>query len=172
LVTRNFFTYKGGVYSSDGQYSNDNFIGMLDVTIIGWGQNKNILSASSEKESRWWYIIPHFGTDFGLNCSELMDAERDSSEVIHSYINQTYSKEIHVFYYQTPSNSENSTILENGFTFNFGNGVKCNSLYYYTDTQTGIVKYIRRYDDSGIESNAVGAIPYNFNPEIYGRQKT
>lgn len=83
LVHPDFFSYSEGVYSTLGNNPNksqsyfdekniDKALGMLDVTIIGWGQTSNEQPASNEnKLSRWWYVIPHLGTDFGANCTEI-----------------------------------------------------------------------------------------------------
>jgi len=46
LVGQDFFTYNGGLYTPN--YSNP-IIGMMDVTIIGWGQKNT---------DKWWFIIP------------------------------------------------------------------------------------------------------------------
>jgi len=72
LVRPDFFTYRNGTYKSD---MSQEILGMLDVTIIGWGQSMiNLIQTSTtiEEKQRWWYVIPHLGIDFGLTCKELL----------------------------------------------------------------------------------------------------
>jgi hypothetical protein len=63
VVHPTLFTYSTGVYTSNT--TNNDPIGMLDVTIIGWGQALLNLSSYDESYSmtnlRWWWVIPHFG---------------------------------------------------------------------------------------------------------------
>jgi hypothetical protein len=136
LVRQSFFTYKSGVYSGvyettaegifpDEEYEKEpsgamtDVLGMIDVTIIGWGQVMNNLNEDWLKNramyNRWWYVIPHLGREFGEKCEEVFDG-----------------------------------ILEN---------VECP-----VGEASGIMRFNRRFDDSGIESRAVGAVPFNFHP--------
>ena len=40
---------------------------MLDVTIIGWGEDSTALELSpTETKHRWWWVIPHLGKEFGI----------------------------------------------------------------------------------------------------------
>lgn len=83
-VYSSLFTYGGGIYS--GYWKNDDSIkiegneainegwgeilGMLDVTIIGWGQDQLNLSSTSgysTKLKRWWWVIPIFELILGLH---------------------------------------------------------------------------------------------------------
>lgn len=146
LVRQTLFTYDSGVYSavginseaSNAEYtSNDmtDVIGMLDVTIIGWGQEQVNLSSTENYKamfSRWWYVIPHLGA-FGESCESIFgDIEAGDS------VSQ-------------------SSILDY---------VQCD-----TSKRSGIMRWNRRFDDSGIESQAVGAVPYNFVPKPYRTPK-
>jgi hypothetical protein len=153
VVGSAFFAYHFGVYSAlpmghptwpyenngifiTGSYSGDapsgpmgEALGMLDVTIIGWGQVEANLSEKhnlhKKMYNRWWYVIPHLGTDFGEPCDW----------VFGNMVNVTCPGG------QTP----------------YGTHVG----YRYS----GIMRINRRFDDSYIESHAVGAVPFNFNPE-------
>lgn len=114
FVKQSLFTYDGGIYSSESKFD-DKIIGMMDVTIIGWGKAYQI---KSEREEKWWYVIPHLGTDFGETAGSLFnDDERKALG------------------------------LEN------------------PNQKTGIMRFNMSYDDSGIESQSIGAVPYNFIPK-------
>ena len=110
LVYSSLFTYSEGVYSCEGDTAEP--LGMLDVTIIGWGQVDGLSDATDQTETkqRWWWVIPHLGTEFGISVN--------STEV----------------------------------------GVRVNN------NGNGFMKFNRRFDDCLIESQAVGAVPYNFVP--------
>jgi len=134
LVTPAFFTYNTGVYT---MVTGESVIGMLDVTIFGWGQERVNLSVDSAShtttKNRWWWVIPHLGCDFGLDVSQINATD--------TFTNTS------IFY---------------GLGVGAGNfkttGSNCSS-------QTkGIMKFNRRFDDSNIESHAVGAVPFNFVP--------
>ncbi|EAY20906.1 hypothetical protein TVAG_437320 [Trichomonas vaginalis G3] len=72
-VYQSLFSYEDGVYSSYWEGNNvtresvGEILGMLDVTIIGWGQGRLNLSADDsmykKQLQRWWWVIPHFGID-------------------------------------------------------------------------------------------------------------
>jgi hypothetical protein len=147
LVRPAFFTYASGVYSalatptvvgvfpdeSLGGPSGDmaDVLGMLDVTIIGWGQRQLNLSADTSNQymyNRWWYVIPHLGRNFGETCGAVFGVIDGSSPVEH-------------------------------LLGNIGPSVECP-----TDDKSGIMHFNRRFDDSSIESQAVGAVPFNFHP--------
>jgi hypothetical protein len=143
LVRQEFFAYQSGVYSSlprneagqqyvsadSGHFINTPYtngpegdmsdvLGMLDVTIIGWGQVAVNLSTGpfqTAMYNRWWYVIPHLGADFGEDCASVFEGITDN--------------------------------------------VRCAGA-----TKSGIMRFNRRFDDSSIESQAVGAVPFNFHP--------
>jgi hypothetical protein len=150
LVRQSFFAYASGVYSAlfnaAGSTTDiafpkpesesltagpsgdmDDVLGMLDVTIIGWGQVVVNLSTDSDRYAamynRWWYVIPHLGTGFGEQCSEVFGGLNTTAIVC------------------PPS----------GTGFNEG-------------AKSGIMRFNRRFDDSSIESRAVGGVPFNFRP--------
>lgn len=144
LVRQDFFTYASGVYSSLGsgrkQTSEQNevytvgptgqmteVLGMLDVTIIGWGQVKlNLNEVDAENSgmyNRWWYVIPHLGWTFGESC-ETVFGPRPAVDLP-----------------------------------DIQGAVNCEG------PSSGIMRINRRFDDSSIESQAVGAVPFNFNPQ-------
>ena len=90
LVYSNFFTYDEGVYTSADDQSSP--LGMLDVTIIGWGENTSAVSNSpTESLNRWWYVIPHLGSEFGiaLNVSE---TDKDGGSETNYTINNGNTK--------------------------------------------------------------------------------
>jgi len=130
LVRSSLFTYSDGVYSTKGDTAD--VLGMLDVTIIGWGQTQVNLStnasAYSKDKERWWWVIPHFGCDFGLPISSISKDNSTDLIGIGSYLEPT--------------------------------GSNCDGM----SEPKGIMKFNRRFDDSLIESQAVGAVPYNFVP--------
>jgi hypothetical protein len=145
LVRPKFFTYATGIYSAvastarpdgkefPGPPGADNagmapgsqmadILGMLDVTIIGWGQAGLNLSEKSGYKAmynRWWYVIPHLGQEFGEKCVEVFGPTVDRIEACEGNDN----------------------------------------------TLSGIMRFNRRFDDSSIESQAVGAVPFNFRPD-------
>jgi hypothetical protein len=147
-----FFAYHFGVYSAlpmsnpsvtygdngvfiTGAYSGHRpsgpmgeALGMLDVTIIGWGQVEANLSEKPSRHknmyNRWWYVIPHLGTKFGEPCDWVFE------------------------------NMSNVTCPGERTVYMMGN-----------HSYSGIMRINRRFDDSYIESHAVGAVPFNFNPE-------
>lgn len=191
VVRAPLFTYADGIYSSwyirnqnawDSGVSNtpdpasiniyqDEILGMLDVTIIGWGQKRvNLTSDSSNKQlkQRWWYVIPHLGLNYGLQCQNLMApiSAEPNGDLPDSYKNNDH---VNVRYLNpTKSSSQQDA---NGFVFIFGNKdsaneVSCSTSSYEGKQQrTGIIKFNRRFDDSNIESQAVGAVPWNFIPK-------
>jgi hypothetical protein len=143
LVRPKFFTYASGIYSAlattEAAGTKENFpqppgadvagtppsgtmdeiLGMLDVTIIGWGQTDVNLSEKSGHTAmynRWWYVIPHLGQEFGETCLTVFGS--------------------------------------------LSNRVGCGA----ANDLSGIMRFNRRFDDSGIESQAVGAVPFNFQP--------
>ncbi|OHT17299.1 hypothetical protein TRFO_12432 [Tritrichomonas foetus] len=129
IARQSLFAYDSGVYSSIGTYqpgdeaqpTYSEIVGMLDVTIIGWGQIENELNetAFNQTHNRWWYVIPHFGKDFGEPCEVIFTADELTE-------------------YDCPSGS-----------------------------RSGVMRFNRRFDDSNIESQAVGAVPFNFQPKPY-----
>lgn len=146
VVRKEFFAYSSGVYSSIGTgstLSSGNLpstslttpLGMLDVTIIGWGQWAINMSRDTGYHTgwcnRWWYVIPHLGTDWGENCSVVFGSLGRKNV---GYINDTTIGSIERL-------------------------VNC------PGTKSGIMRVNRRFDDSSIESMAVGAVPFNFVPK-------
>jgi hypothetical protein len=103
----------------------DDVLGMLDVTIIGWGQVNLNLSLHeaiySSMYNRWWYVIPHL-PDFGETCGAVFDPLTNIA---------------------CPSGQDS----------------------FITKAKSGIMRFNRRFDDSSIESQAVGAVPFNFRPQ-------
>jgi hypothetical protein len=81
LVRPQFFAYDSGVYSGISGDADD-VLGMLDVTIIGWGQVALNLgpmdNSNSAMYERWWYVVPHLGKDFGEDCETVFGDETDS----------------------------------------------------------------------------------------------
>ncbi|OHS98272.1 hypothetical protein TRFO_35334 [Tritrichomonas foetus] len=169
LVRPAFFTYSSGVYSSLGERAstgdvsdeedenvfNSEILGMLDVTIIGWGQVAINLSTKAtlhqQLRTRWWYVVPHFGYEWGCTCSEVFGVPKklgDSGNVPHNYANDDTSDQ------ETSEYSDLTSIVD-----------RCAS--GSSSTLTGIVRFNRRFDDSNIESQAVGAVPFNFRPKAY-----
>jgi hypothetical protein len=97
LVRPGFFAYESGVYSAFGAANTDRegslsnvvdgtlgaILGLLDVTIIGWGQQQTNLSTKVSPKAlynRWWYVIPHMGTDFGENCTDIFGARFETAD--------------------------------------------------------------------------------------------
>ncbi|EAY22416.1 hypothetical protein TVAG_378950 [Trichomonas vaginalis G3] len=164
-VYPSIFIYNSGIYS--GYFKKDSneevvgnntlwgtILGMLDVTIVGWGQKKLNLSTDSSSHTkglqRWWWVIPHFGSNFGIPY-----------EACNSGINSEKCKTNKIEVVQ--AKDQIKLVSSNG------NG----RLYItsrYDGEQTGIpnfngfMKFNRRFDDCNIESHAVGAVPYNFVP--------
>jgi hypothetical protein len=144
LVRPKFFTYASGIYSAlatttkdgdkdqfpeqgaeVGSTTMDEVLGMLDVTIIGWGQSDFNLSdkaGHTAMYNRWWYVIPHLGREFGETCVTIFGP-----------------------------NGQVPTVQDK---VDCGTGA----------TLSGIMRFNRRFDDSSIESQAVGAVPFNFKP--------
>ena len=150
VVHPSLFSYQGGVYSSLGETElpgpdaefPDTAIGMLDVTIIGWGQT--VLNLSSYDDSynytklRWWYVIPHFGEFISEPKGEPM------------------------FFYKSETNTYED-LIDGTYTFD------ASQLRgpVHIDIERSLIKFNRRFDDCNIESHAVGAAPYNFVPHPY-----
>lgn len=153
-VYSSLFTYAEGVYSgywqTDGsthQSTWGTILGMLDVTIIGWGQNELNLSTDATKYTknlyRYWWVIPHFGSDFGIS---------------YPACNTTTCK-------------DNATLVTSSTDQIKLGTIKITGLYSGAQTggknYKGFMKFNRRFDDCNIESHAVGAVPYNFVPLPY-----
>jgi len=165
LVRPSFFSYVSGTYSTLS-FLNQDILGMLDVTIIGWGQKsinltRTTTGTSPNDNERWWYVIPHLGTNFGLTCKELfdkMDGNTNPFDITDTFkvsasVSMKWDKRI-------KTGTDPSEIQ-----FVFGEGIICDTSNVENNyAQTGVMKFIRRYDDSNIESQAVGAVPYNFIP--------
>jgi len=148
FVTETFFLYKEGIFDNSGTESNPaEAIGMLDVTIIGWGSFGSDHPSSLKTRPRYWYVNPNFGVDWGMNCSELFNEMRFNSTKI--MIN---------------GEEKGKRVVE----LDFGNGRVCNSNTFEEDnvTRTGIMRFLAQKDLFGIESNAVSAVPYNYMPKI------
>ena len=132
LVYNSLFTYTGGDDGNDvyGVLESDSEpLGMLDVTIIGWGQYSSKVEVDpTESKNRWWWVIPHLGDDFGVQMN--VDEPKDDS---------------------TDPAAKTITVTS-GSTETEGNHNR------------GFMKFNRRFDDCLIESQAVGAVPYNFIP--------
>ncbi|EAY04912.1 hypothetical protein TVAG_016840 [Trichomonas vaginalis G3] len=143
-VYPSLFSYEGGIYSSywdeDGKTRNDwdKIIGMLDVTIIGWGQNDLNLNKNHADNviplQRWWWVIPHFGADWGTIYGGSNDVELESLIITGTGIFKT----------------EGDKLITELNQSEVGKG--------------GFMRFNRRFDDCNIESQAVGAVPYNFVP--------
>jgi len=209
LVRSPLFTYADGVYSSSTTYygrhpdpwsitdnspqslgsaidedSNDRsaILGMLDVTIIGWGQSKVNLTkdVGNNKllKQRWWYVVPHLGMNYGLTCNQFIGDidSQGASDLFDSY--DTYDRNNPsidpIIDYTIYNDSANSNLL--GIQFLLGQD--SNRIYFCKTNKsqnvigevadverTGIIKFNRRFDDSNIESQAVGAVPWNFQPK-------
>jgi len=175
LVRPDLFAYDGGVYSSYGwnkaSGERDEVLGMLDVTIIGWGQDKvnltNTPNENTQMNKRWWYVIPHLGLNYGLKCSELLAdiANTDSTkDVTDSFKTGTYVTSVSYRHISPTGEYDNTAV--SGIKFNFG-GATCGTDNLNNQARTGIMKFNRRFDDSNIESQAVGAVPFNFVPKAW-----
>jgi hypothetical protein len=119
----------------------DDVLGTLDVTIIGWGQNHLNLSSKvghTSMYNRWWYVIPHLGTDFGETCAAIFGEPLEET---------------------LPDGWVKAQTLDGGFSIL--DSVACPG---GEGGKSGIMRFNRRFDDSGIESQAVGAVPFNFRP--------
>ena len=148
VVHQSLFLYQKGVYSSlvdklpdDPDASVGDAIGMLDVTIIGWGQQHLNLSSYSSSYNytklRWWYVIPHLGE-----------------------FNDEPDTELFV-----TGNGDSYTDLEQGsYVFDAEKLVIGTPV---SDIRKSLIRFNRRFDDCNIESHAVGAAPYNFVPHPY-----
>ncbi|EAX92631.1 hypothetical protein TVAG_421550 [Trichomonas vaginalis G3] len=121
LVQSQFFSYDGGVYSSAD--ATGEILGMLDVTIYGWGQEDTSVDPTATKK-RWWWISPHLGCDFGIAYDDI-------------------------------SSSDSAYTISNVAARHVNGGTNC---------AKGFMKFNRRFDDSLIESFAIGPTPYNFIP--------
>lgn len=135
LVTQSLFAYSSGVYTIP---TTEPVIGMLDVTIIGWGQQCVNLSRDAVfhtgNNHRWWYVIPHLGTYFGETCESIFGSiTAKNAQAITSDI-------------------ETESIVDH---------IEC------PGSRSGLMRFNRRFDDSHIETNAVGAVPFNFRPMAY-----
>lgn len=133
IVHPSFFAYSGGVYHYNSSIQNDEPLGTIDVTIIGYGKEVD--------GTKFWWVVPHFGTEFGIEFSELENNLRADSNAC------TKAKEGSEFEC-TPEFK--STIVPNGLDV----------------TDRGLVKYIRRVNDCLIESMSAGAYPINFNSTL------
>ncbi|EAY07094.1 hypothetical protein TVAG_342580 [Trichomonas vaginalis G3] len=156
-VYQTLFSYQDGVYSSyyksaggDG-FDNQGILGMLDVTIIGWGQKELNLSTNNElytKElQRYWWVIPHFGVKFGVKydpCDVNSHKCVDRALVAESGKTKVTTK-------------DDQIRIDTLNIAGYGGGVQ-------SDSVKGFIKFNRRFDDCNIESHAVGAVPYNFVP--------
>jgi len=188
LVRPGLFTYADGVYSSWGQYSQEKkdanwgdapavtenqdirsvVLGMLDVTIIGWGQTMINLTQDQEMhkqmKQRWWYVIPHLGTDYGLKCKDLLadlpklQDKEDVPDAYKTFIDDGITANTQI----KDAKSIDSSYDSIKFVFNSQTICDTNE---DSDIRTGVIKFNRRFDDSNIESHAVGAVPYNFIPK-------
>lgn len=108
IVVNSLLSYGSGVYTVEPGAEP---LGMIDVTIIGWGTE-----VGGEK---YWWVIPHFGCDFGISLGE---------------------------------------------GFPKPTGSNCDG-----DVNGGFMKIRRNHDDLFIETNAVGAVPFNFIPYVPGQ---
>lgn len=112
VIRRSFFTYSEGIYSSSNENNEDDpILGLMDVTIIGWGQSK---------KEKWWYVIPHLGMDFGEKASVIFPTKEE--QAFFGYRNKSA-------------------------------------------TTTGIMRFALGSNEGKIESHAVGAVPFNFQPK-------
>ena len=129
VVRQGLFAYDTGIYSSVGTADEGSMIaseqgqilGMLDVTIIGWGQTRPVIEngpSFTGMRNRWWFVIPHLGKDFGEYCENVYTSESEREA------------------YNCPAGE-----------------------------RSGIMRFNRRFDDSLIETMAVGAVPFNFVPK-------
>ncbi|EAX95903.1 hypothetical protein TVAG_304330 [Trichomonas vaginalis G3] len=161
-VYQSLFRYGGGVYSGywklDGKTQNsgwENILGMLDVTIIGWGQTKLNLSLNSDENTqtlnRWWWVIPHFGVNFGV----AYDACNEQTTTTTGTKNN--KGDCRKTYENILDNKNGQIKIEPLKVVGSGNGEQ-------SSTIKGFMKFNRRFDDCNIESHAVGAVPYNFVP--------
>ncbi|EAX95121.1 hypothetical protein TVAG_033410 [Trichomonas vaginalis G3] len=159
-VYRSLFTYNGSVYSGyfkpdtgDTVVGNNTgwgqILGMLDVTIVGWGQTKLNLSTDSSLNTqslqRWWWVIPHFGSDFGIHydfCKGDTNCKTNKTAISHEND-------------QIKLASDSGQLYITGLTDDWQDG---------TTNKKGFMQFNRRFDDCNIESQAVGAVPYNFVP--------
>lgn len=121
LVRANLFAYDNGVYSSADDQGD--YLGMLDVTIYGWGEVDTSVNPS-ETKLRWWWVSPHLGCNFGIPYQDI-----EANDAAYS--------------------TENMPVRH------INDQSKC---------PAGFMKFNRRFDDSLIESFAVGPTPYNFVP--------
>ncbi|EAY15967.1 hypothetical protein TVAG_262170 [Trichomonas vaginalis G3] len=183
-VYSSLFSYNGGVYSgywmdkstittpstnnavdntnngatkSDLQESWGTILGMLDVTIIGWGQKQlNISNDSSmykEKLNRWWWVIPQFGINWGIkydNCNADGKNCVDDFKEVNDKNNEIKLNSLIVTGAGINKTDSKNILMTEVQQTEIGNG--------------GFMKFNRRFDDCNIESNAVGAVPYNFVP--------
>jgi hypothetical protein len=145
LVHSSLFGYSSGIYSSleDDKTEITPPIGMLDITIVGWGQTALNLSSSdggNATKLRWWYVIPHLGLEYNTG-------------------NDQY------FNLGDTSISSSDKVSDGSFVYNIkeakttGPGASSDNLLYKS-----LMLFNRRFDDCNIESHAVGAVPYNFVP--------
>jgi len=136
VVHPDLFSYGSGVYSSEGA---DAAIGMLDVTIIGWGQDWLNLSDSEESYNktkiRWWWVIPHLGAFRGANSGLFLTGAGTGTN---------YKQGNYVYDAQT--------------------GIRTQATGSTTELEKSLIMFNRRFDDCNIESHAVGAVPFNFVP--------
>jgi hypothetical protein len=119
----------------------DDVLGMLDVTIIGWGQNALNLSSKAGHTSmynRWWYVIPHLGVEFGETCASLFGEITETGFTTDAIKIATGVQDISGMVECAGGSTSGAT--------------------------SGIMRFNRRFDDSSIESQAVGAVPFNFKP--------
>ena len=134
VVHPSLFSYSTGVYSSSNE--KDSAIGMLDVTIVGWGQHVLNLSeyddSYNQTKLRWWWVIPHLGK---VSASSQFKAGVEDT----------------------------GTLATGAFVYKANElpaaGSKDVSYLYQ-----GVIMFNRRFDDCNIESHAVGAVPFNFVP--------
>ena len=76
LSNRAFLEHSDGVfYSFFTQNEQDRLLEpLIDVTIIGWGQNQVLNGSIGEK---WWYVVPHLGKEYGEYSDSLFPDEND-----------------------------------------------------------------------------------------------
>lgn len=138
VVHPSLFTYSGDIYTS-ADYQ-DTSIGMLDVTIIGWGQNHVNLSELDETynttKERWWWVIPHLGYFHSSNL--FLGAVGTITD------------------YKAGETVYGATDVK-------ATGGATSEVNYQTFSHA-LIKFNRRFDDCNIESHAVGAVPFNFIP--------
>jgi len=143
IVYPELFSYESGVYSSTYNNQGDSItpqsaIGMLDVTIIGWGQTEINLSDYDDgtykgQQMRWWWIIPHFGY-FRTGGFDKQHFEGHSD-----------------------------TIESGNYIFDTAN-LKGTGPGGEDDLFKAVIAFNRRWDDCSIETHAVGAVPVSFVP--------